>query len=245
MSEQIRRDLFFLGDDIETPFGAIRFLKYKEYLSMQVELNIISMNILHFYWSYKKNDNFKLANDEDKAQVEEVKNLSLYEFILKAPYYTNAYYTVFKKVLVNHENLEQIFDSEDLFMGLRSLVMDMNVLIESPSSPLEEIQDYYDIRRQKQQKEAGEQDVSDVVSSIVVGSPHSWEEVGDMTVIQVNLMYSRIAAFKNFDATILFATTNSEHKIEQWSKHIDLYSKSDLGIEYGQFNKKYRGLFND
>lgn len=245
MSEQLNKDSFMFGEDIETSYGTVRFLKYKEYIKMQQELNLISMNILHFYWLYKKDSNYNLADDETKASIEGIKDKTLYKFIMESPEFTNVYYSVFKKVLIQHDSLEQIFDTEELFMGLRSLIMDMNVLSEQPVSPNQEIQNYYDERKRIQQKESGEQDVSDVVSSIVVGSPHSFEEVANMTVMQVNLMFSRIAAFKSFDVTTLFATVSSEAKIEQWSKHIDLFSKQELGIGYGQFNKKYKGLFND
>lgn len=242
MNDQIRREKFMFGEEVATSYGTVRFLKYKEYIDLQWELSIISMNVLHFYWLYMKD--YNSLNDEAKKEVVEMKDMSLYQFILKSPNFANAYLSVYKKVLLQSENLEQIFDSEELFIGFRSLIMDMNVLNESPTSPNQEIQKYYDERRKLQQKESGDQDISDVVSSIVVGSPHSFEDVANMTVIQVNLLYSRIAAFKSFDLSTLFATVSSGYKVESWSKHIDLYSKQDLGIEYGKFNSKYSGLFD-
>lgn len=235
-------ELFWMGDDIETSYGTLRFLTYKEYLKLQWELSIISMNILHFYWLYKKSNNARDA--ETVASLEAIKSFTLYQFILGSPELLSAYETIYEKVILEKDYLETIFNSEELFIGFRQLIMDMNLLSESPVSPNAEIQEYYDNRKKAQQREAGKQETTDVVSSIVVGSPHSFEEVANMTVIQVNLLLSRIAAFKNFDASTLFKTVSPDYEIASWNTHIDLYSKQELGTAFDNFSKKYSGLFD-
>ena len=239
----INQDLFMFGEDIETAHGAIRFLKYSEFIRLQGELNIFCTSMLNFYWLYKKN--YKDISDINVLNaIEAIKDTSLYLYVKSVPDLFAAYKSVFEKVLLNQESINLIFESEELFMSYRSLIMDMNMLRESPASPNPEIQEYYELRRKKQQQDMGDQNLSDMVSSIVVATPHSFEDVANMTVIQVNLIYGRISAFKNFDVTTLFATVSAESKIEPWNKHVDIFTKEELGIAYEEFNKKYGGLFN-
>jgi len=242
MIPKFDRDDFILGDSIETPYGNVRFLKYTEYIRLLPELSLISMNSLHFYWQFKKS--YDSTDSDIQEFLELTKKAPLYEIIVNRDDLAAIYLKIFKIVLDSHDRLEEIFKSEDLFMGMRKLIMDMNFLSEGLVSEEEEIQEYYDTRKKMQQKEAGKQSVSDVVSSIVAGTSNSFEDVRNMTVIQVYTIYYRLGAFKTFDAQTLFATVSEKVKIESWNKHIDLFAKEEVGIGFEEFNKQYGGLFN-
>lgn len=244
----IDRELFILGEPIETQFGQVRFLTYVEYLKHLADLTLISYNILHIYNQYKA-ESINLNPEERKEflnSLEEFKKISIHEYVVNDDHLKKTYTELFKLVLdeENHDRIPQIIGEEDMFMGMRQLVMDMNFITEDPVSDNPEIQEYYDERKKQKQRESGKQSVSDIVTSIVAGSANSFDDVRKWTVIQLYSIYYRIAAFKGFDTSTLFATVSNDVKIESWSKNIDLFEKEELGIKYDEFNKKYGGLFD-
>lgn len=247
-NNNLDRDLFILGEPIETHFGSVRFLTYMEFIKYFVELNLISMNVLHLYHQYKKQS--EVFPPEERADflkaVEEVKVLSLQEFVTTDDRLVNAYATILNLVLdeESQHRIEEIINDAESFMGMRQLIMNMNFLTEDPVSDNPEIQEYYEDRKKMKQKNAGKQSPADIITSIVAGTSNSFDDVKKMTVIQVYSIYYRIAAFKEFDTQTLFATVSSDVKIESWSKNIDLFEKEELGIGYAAFNKQYGGLFD-
>jgi len=65
-----------------------------------------------------------------------------------------------------------------------------------------------------------------------------------MTVLQVFATYYRIAAMKNFDASVTLATipTDKKHEIESWAKSIDLFETQRSGMNMKEFNKQFGSL---
>lgn len=248
-SEQaVDKGMFIFAEPIKTQFGDVRFLTYMEFLTHSATLNVISMNSLHLYYYFKREvDNLPKKDKDDLLKgIEELKKISLHEIVTTTDNILEAYLSIFKLVLEEEyfNKVEDILENEDVFMGMRQLIMDMNFLTEDPVSENPEIQEYYEDRKRMKQKESNKQDASDIITSIVAGTSKSYEDVKNWTVIQVYAMYYRIGAFKNYDAQTLFATVSSDIKIESWSKNIDLFEKESVGIEYSAFNKQYGGLFD-
>lgn len=243
----IDKELFIFGEPVETEVGLVRFLTYKEYLMNMSLLNLISMNVLHFYHQFRK-----MIDSKDKEaldELEELKNTKLLSLVLSIREVVDAYMTVFSMVLDLNEpeiiesNLEKVFDDEDLFMKFRELVLDTNMLIEDEVSPNPEIQKGIEISRKLKSESGDRQTSTDIITSVVAGTSTTFEEVCKMTALQLYAVYYRIGAIKSYDTSTLFATVSSDVKIESWSKSIDLFKKETSTIDKKQFDKKYGGLF--
>lgn len=256
--------------------GYVRFLKYKEYLSLIEELSYIKMNVLHVYHLYRK----MLKDDKEGLEgLEAIKEESLIAIVYNQETFFLAYHKIFSAVLdINDKNdswsaelvrlwedekiayesvygessfektltqkaVELIFSNEDLFMSFRQLILDMQMLVEDPVNPNPEIQAGIEASRDLKNQESDGLMPLDIVTSIVAGTSNSFEEVGNMTVLQVNSIFYRIGAFKNYDANIIFASVGADIKIEPWSQSIDLYKKEEVGIKEKEFNKKFGGMF--
>jgi len=240
------KNMFIFGEPIETRFGIIRYLTYKEYLKYLPYLSLISQNTLHLYYQFKRIYKEKgILNDEKtKTALEQMKKSSLYEIIITREEMLGAYILVAQLVLdLNEEiNLEKIFGTEEDFMFFRKLIMDMNVLTEEEVSPNEEIQNAIERSRRVKQKETEQQSFVDMVTSIVASTNHSFEEVCKMTVFQVYATYARIGAIYNYHASTLFATVAEKVKVESWNKHIDLFAQESDVLTKDEFDNKFGSI---
>ncbi|RKJ67867.1 hypothetical protein D7X33_24675, partial [Butyricicoccus sp. 1XD8-22] len=228
-----------------TKFGKVRFLTYKEYLTHLPQLSLISMNNLHIYYYYKKA--ITGLSEEDIKSLEELKNTSLYEIVISTPQFLQTYIDIFNMLIEFDVDIEitHIFENKDDFMGIRKLIMDMNVVTEEDVNPNEEIQRSIERSRRVKQHESPKQTFIDMVTSIVAGTPHSFEDVYNMNVMQVYALYARLGAFFNYQTSTLFATVAEKVNIELWNKHIDLFEKESHSIEHGKFKKTTGSIFDD
>lgn len=235
------KEFYIFGIPVKTDLCEIRFLKYHEYIQNLSELSMMSLNVLHIFYQYKKMNVTK--DKEFDEQLEELKKESLYNIVLSQPSFLQAYFKVFSLVIDNDDAIEQIFDSEELFMRYRQLVMDMNMLSESEVSPNPKIQSYIDKSQMVKQRDSEKQTFSDIVSSVVVGSSIPFDKVLEMTVLQLYSVYYRIGAMKAYDSNTLFATVSDKVKIESWGKNIDLFTKQKSGMSVKEFNSTIGAIF--
>jgi hypothetical protein len=140
--------------------------------------------------------------------------------------------------------IARLLSNEDEFMQVRKIMMDMNVVVEDIVSENPEIQAALDRSKQFQQAtNKSNTTFVDMITSIVVNSTHSFEQVGNMNVYQVYSIYYRIAAKFNYETSVLFATVAPDVKVEDWSKHINLFESNDTSIKKSEFDKQAKGLF--
>lgn len=251
MSEYITneqdREFYIFGEPVETELGNVRFLTYKEYLINISQLSMMSLNVLHIYHQYRKMfDNQKLSK-EDKIEIdkslEEFKKQSLYSIVMDDGSISDAYYKIFQLVIGDENTIEKIFDSEELFMWYRALVLEMNMLQEDEVSPDKKVQEFIEKSKRVRQKNSEKQTLYDITSSIVVGANIPYERLSEMTVLQIYATYFRIGQMKSYDTTTLFATVSEKASIEAWNKSIDLFERQSAGIKSEDFNKQFGGLF--
>lgn len=244
----IDKELFIFGEPVETEVGLIRFLTYKEYLMNMGALNLISMNVLHIYYEYKKmiDENNKEALD----LLEELRGDSLFNIVRANKIFYGAYIKIFSLVLDENDeetiekSMETLFDHEELFMEIRELIMTMNFLSEDEVSPNPEIQMGIEMGRKAKSSDKDRQTPTDIITSIVAGTPNSFKDVNEMTVLQVYSTFYRLGAFKSYDTSTLFATVSTEAKIESWAKSIDLFNREDSSsIKRSEFDKNTQSLF--
>lgn len=272
MSNEFNRELYIFGKPIETNLGKVRFLTYEEYLVNIQELSMISLNVLHIYYQYRKM--FDENDVESMKAIESIKDESLYSIVLQTDNFREAYIKIFGLVLEENDTnstwselllksleedkiseeseesitplmkaLELIFSNEELFMYYRELVMDMNMLSESEVSQDKIVQEFIEKSNRAKQKNSEKQSVIDLASSVVVGSGIFYEDLARMSVLQIYATYYRIGAMKSYDTTILFSTVSEKVTIEAWNKSIDLFERQSAGIKASEFNSTFGGLF--
>lgn len=244
------KDFYIFGLPIQTEFGEVRFLTYLEYLQNLTELSAMSQNVLHIYYQYKEMFEKAKLNEEEKLQVEnslkELKEETLFNIITSTDGYSAAYRTILGLVIGNDEVIEIIMDNEELFMKYRKLILDMNMLNESPVSPTEEIQKGIErSRRVKMAANKDKQTFGDIVSSITVGAGILPKEVANMTVLQVYSTYYRISKFQNYTTSTLFATVAEKVEIESWSAHVNMWEQESHAVEYSKFKEKTGSMLSD
>lgn len=237
------KDFFIFGRPIETPFGKVRFLTYPEYLENQQDLVLISMNVLHFYYYYRKE--MKNPTEEEMSHLKQLKESDLLSLVLTTQQILKAYVRVFENVITfdNGKEIADIFNSLDTFMDMRKLIMDMNILVEEDVSPNEEIQEGIERGKLISQTKSEKQSFEDIITSIVAGTSNSFDDVCNMTVYQVYATYARLGAIFNYNTSTLFATVSNEVEIEPWNKNINLLEKDDKDLKRSEFEKKYGKMF--
>lgn len=240
------KNFFIFGEPVETEFGVMRFLTYREYLTNLSEIGLISQNTLHIYYSFKKQLTALKASESAFKELEELKEAELLEIVLSTQQLLNAYLKIFKLVFDGNEDMQynKIFENSENFKFVRSLFMDMNIVVEEKVSPNEEIQRAIERSRRLKQQTSQEQTFVDIVTSIVASTSNSFEDVCNMSVFQVYSIYARIGAIFNYQTSTLFATVAEKVNIESWNKHIDLFESESDVISKSDFDKKFGGLLS-
>ncbi len=238
------KNLFIFGESVETEFGEVRFLTYREFLQNSTDLQLIAQNTLHIYYHYKNQMKAVGASASEMEQLKEIKDIDLFEIVLGTQQILNAYLKIFQLVFDRNEKapFEQIFSSSENFHFIRKLIMDMSVLTEDKVSPNEEIQSAIERSKRVKKNNSEEQSFVDIVTSIVASTSNSFEDVCNMNVFQVFAIYARVGAIYNYQATTLFATVAEKVKIESWNKHIDLFKVEDDSLSRDEFSKKFGSL---
>ncbi|MFJ7915851.1 MULTISPECIES: hypothetical protein [unclassified Lysinibacillus] len=238
------KNLFIFGETVNTKFGSIRFLTYREYLSHAAEINLIAQNSLHIYYNYRNQLKEAMADESSLKALMEIKEADLLEIVLSTRQLLNAYLKIFQLVFDGNEEkqYEIIFESSESFHFVRRLIMDMNVITEDKVSPNEEIQRAIERSRRFKQQSSQEQTFVDIVTSIVASTSNSFDDVCRMNIFQVYAIYARVGAIYNYQTSTLFATVAEKVNIESWNKHIDLFKLEDDVISKNEFDKKFGGL---
>lgn len=236
---------FILGKPVELPFGNVRFLTVEEYMDMEADLHLISMNTLHIYYAQKKLLANKLKRKE-LAEFEKTKELPLYQLVMYTDYFLHTYLSIFDKLIEFNEgfSLNYLFESEDRFMEIRSVIMMMNFLKEEKVYKNEELQKNHEEGHKVRNNTSNNITMEDIITSVVASTSNTYEDVDKMSVYQLNALYLRISAIKDYETSTLFATVSSEAKVEHWTKHIDLFeSKDNSSIKLSEFKNKLSEAF--
>lgn len=233
------KDFYALGLPIDTEIGSAHFLKVKDYPDYIMDLQNIGMSKLEVIHRYK--EAFKDGSADDL--IEEMDGMDLYEISIGLPELRHSYYKVFASVFNNNDILSHL--DKDSFDFYRKLIMDMNCVKEEQINPNPEIQRAIERSKRVKSQDQDKLTFGDMCSSIVVHSGISYEALNEFTIFQLYLTFHRIAQFKNYDTSTLFATVSEKAKVESWSKHIDLYEEEKHFVTEDQFSKNTGSMFND
>lgn len=244
---QLDKDEFIYGLPIQTEHGLVRFLQYIEFTKYKIEAYLFNQNVLHIYHMYEKD----MDSDVDKIElVNSIKESTLREIVVTLPQFRHAYLTIFSLIFDTNNYsedelmgvIEDIMFDEDKFTYYRTLIQDMNMLIEDKVSEDKTTQYYIELARKAKSENGQSNSILNIVTSLVLSSSYTFEQIAYLTVIQVNALFFKLNQFKNFEMTTLFATVSNDVKVESWAEVPDLFKKESLTIDGKEFNKKYGGL---
>lgn len=229
------KEFYILGLPIDTPIGECEFIKIKDYPNFYKELQFISLSKTHIINIIRETGNL------DEETEEKLKDISLRDLIFSSAEFLSIYMKVFSKVMeLNEDNVDILMEDFDYY---RKLILDMNCLKEEYINPNPEIQKW--IEKSKRFKNQGNNiNFSDIVSSIVGFNGINFDDINNMTMYQLYMIFQRIAKFKSFDVQVLFSTVSTEKiDIENWCSNIDLLKDEETGIDDESYGKWKQNLF--
>lgn len=225
---KVNTSKFITKSPVETEYGTFRFLTIEEYIDYQESLSMLSLGTLNLYYSYKKV--IGKPTDEEVLFLKTLKDTPLRQVVIQDMSLLKYYVSIIDKVMVFKENfdIEYVFSTDEIFMEVRKIIMDMNLVKEEKAFYNEELQEGIERSKMLNSNKGEIQTPEDIITCIVAFTSNSFEDVLGMSVYQAYAIYSRIGAGKNYDTGVLFATVSGDAKIEGWNKHINLLAEEKV-----------------
>lgn len=206
------KELYILGQPIETEIGKLHFVKVKDYPKL---LRYVP------YLDVEKLDILKAVAKIDRGIAQSIKDVPFLTLIkeLREVFEIYDMYEEMFLFLFKEDTFDKIQNEEELDY-YKKLIRKMNSLPYEEKNPNPEIQYFIDLKKQlEKQKSNGGLTFEAIYTSV-------WTMLGqcpdDMTIYQMYALFSRIGQFKNYDTTTLYNTASGQVKIDPWYKHIDL-----------------------
>ena len=205
---------FITGKPIELPYATFRFLTFEEYIDYQESLGVISLGTLNIYYNYKKV--LDKPSEEEKEFLQQLKDAPLRQIIMSDKLFLQSYLDIFEKVIEFKEgySLEEVFETDEKFMEVRKIVMDMNLAKEEKAFYNEELQEGIERGKQLNKGQGDPQTSEDIITCIVSSTSNSFDDVLGMSIYQAYAIYARVNSIKNYEAGVLYSTVSNEVKIE-------------------------------
>lgn len=227
------KEFYIYGRPIDTKIGKLHFLTVGEYYDFVLNGHL-------GYLTFQKDDLLKKLKEIEKMDdgvkpiVETLEELTLFEFIrlmgsfgdtldensyIKLLHLDNLYLE-FRK-LFEFCFKEDVFDkieSNEEFEQYRELILEVNCIPYEKPNPNPEIEKYNAMRRLMQKHKGDSMDFESMYTSVWVGIGQCPDK---LTMYKFNKLFERIAQFKNYDTTTLFATVSGDTKIDAWYKVVE------------------------
>lgn len=202
IKEGYLNSLVLTKDDLLNKF--IMLEKFDENLKVLTEI-LSEMNLFDFL---KFIEGFSTI-DENQKQQSYVHVLGLFDLYLN---FRKMFEFCFKE-----DVFSKISNSEE-FEEYRDLIIEINCIPYEKPNPNPEIEKFNQMRRLIQKHKGESIDFESMYTSVGLAFG---KDPDDMTLYKFNKYFSRLAQFKNYDTTTLFATVSSDVKIEPWYKAIE------------------------
>lgn len=211
------RDLYILGQPIDTNIGKIHFLTVKEYTEFTKYIPYLEAEKFEVIDYIKKLDKSVGKTLEDASFLEIIHGLK------------NALelYSMFKGLfqLCFKNDVFDLIGSDEEFEHYRDLIRKMNGVQHEVKNPNPEIQYFNDLKKKYDKKKSnGNISFESIYTSVWLQSGINPNE---LTVYQLYALFSRITQFKNYDTTVLYNSVSGEVPIEAWYKHVDILNSDD------------------
>lgn len=206
------KELYVLGQPIETDIGNLHFVKVKDYPKL---LRYVP------YLDAEKYEVLKAIAKIDRGIAESIKDVPFVTLITELQGVFELYdmYEEMFLFLFKEDTFSKIKTDEELNY-YKKLIRKMNSLPYEEKNPNPEIQYFIDLKKMyDKQKSNGGLTFEAIYTSV-------WTQTGlcpdSITIYQMYALFSRIGQFKNYDTTTLYNTASGQVKIDPWYKHIDL-----------------------
>lgn len=220
-------ELYIQAEYIETSIGKCYLLKMSEYPTLVIYYDYFELDKERILKNAKK-DNY-----EGYSMLEE---MSLIEIIKANPQSYQNYNSFLNLFFKDNEDTLSLIKSDKELESVLGLIKETHCIkIEKPN-PNPEIEKYNQLRRKMMEARGEKITHESMYTSVWVGTN---QDPKDLTIYQFHKLFDRIAKFKSYDTTTLFATVATDVDIKGW------YSASDddenvakqQKISEEQFNK--------
>jgi hypothetical protein len=225
------KELYILGQPIETEIGKLHFVKVKDYPKLLRYMP---------YLDAEKLEVLKAVAKIDRKIAESIKDVSFITLITELADVFELYdmYEEMFLFLFKEDVFNKIKTDEELEY-YKKLIRRMNNLPHEEKNPNPEIQYFIDLKKMyDKQKSNGGLTFEAIYTSVEVQTGVCPD---DMTIYKMYALFSRIGQFKNYDTTTLYNTASGQVKIEPWYKHINLMEeeKKTTLEEFGKNATQY------
>jgi hypothetical protein len=222
------KELYILGQPIETEIGKLHFVKVKDYPKL---LRYVP------YIDIEKNDILREIAKIDKEIANSIKDLSFLTLIKEL---RNVFdiYNVYEEMFLFlfRDDVFDKVESDEQLNELKKLIRKMNNIPYEEKNPNPEIQRFNDLKKlYNQRKSAGGGITFEAIYTSV--EVETGENPDDMTIYKMYALFSRISQFKNYDTTILYNSVSGKVDIEVWYKHIDLLDNEAKKTTLEEFSR--------
>jgi len=239
-------EFYITGMPIKTDIGLVRFITVREYPTLSMKLSVLQTDKNRIVCEFTKSAN-AMKDGEEKQALQEfisaVEESTFYEVVKEIEDLEQGYIDLFAELFDDKDAWSKV-DKEN-FDYYRDLIIKMNGISVSETNPNPEIQKWIDkSNRVKQQDNKDGLDFASMISSLfVVG--HSFKDINDLTMYQFYMAFQRLAKFKEYDSSTLFATVAPDVKVENWFKTIKLGEKESSFMTQDKFNKDIGSTIKD
>lgn len=225
---KVNTSKFITKSPVETEYATFRFLTFEEYIDCQESLGMLSLSVLNLYYYYKQA--IPKPTEEEREFLKQLKDSPLRQVVMSDTSLLKYYVDIVSKAVTFHEgfDIEYMFATDESFMEVRKIIMDMNLAKEEKAFYNEELQAGIERGRQMQKNSGEVQTSEDVITCIVASTSNSFDDVLSMSVYQAYAIYTRIGSIMNYKTSTLFATVSADSKIEAWNKHINLLAEDKV-----------------
>jgi hypothetical protein len=210
------KELYILGQPINTKIGQIHFIKVEEYCQL-----------LQFI-PYLELEKFDVINTIS-SKIPEVKSFFKDKEYIAIIHELKEYYelyNVYKQLFILCFK-EDVFDkitTDEEFDMYRNLIRKMNCISHEERNPNPEIQYFNDLKKIYNKRKGEPLTFESMITSVWVEAK---KDPFDLTIYQLHALFNRITQMKNYDTTILYSTVSSEVKVDLWYKHIDMFKDEE------------------
>lgn len=251
-----------LGLPIDTPFGKLKPLSIYDFLERGDALSAITFDKPRVLHEIRLNQPEEQRNTKEMTALlrEMNEQYSLKDILIT---YMEPYFHAYVEVISRCSELkedetfeskqEEVFeylkelDAEE-FDAFRQIILEINNQATQTASLDPTVQAWKEkaLRYKSTAKGDGTApNLSTMVTSIVSFSGHTFSEILEWNIAQLQQVFQRIGLFKAYDTTTLFSTVTDKIDIQDWSKNIEIENDSNTSSNVAMSYKAFQQNMGD
>lgn len=223
------KELYILGNSIETPVGTMKFLKVNQYPTLCKYLPYLNLEKFEVMNMVNRHNSEFASIIGDMEFIEVIKTLDILGL---RTFYEELFLLCFGKNIIDE------ITSDEEFESYRTKIREINCISYDKKNPNPEIERFNQMKRAFERKKNGDVSFESVVTSV-------WVSLGEspknLTMYQLYSLFSRIGQFKNYDTMTLYNSASGTIDVEGWYKHIDM-NKMEEKTSLDEFSSNAKSL---